>query len=387
MHTLFSLSSYLLSLTSYLLLLFASPVSAQEPFTVLTYNCENAFDTIHDAGHQDQDFLPDGKNHWTRARYFRKMRRIAQVIAAADTVRPADLVILEEVENDTVLTHLIQRTPLKNLGYSYVMTHNHTARGIDVAILYAPRTFQLLGTDEIKMDMKPGTKTDFSINVSQRQEEGTDWGVRVTEEVRPVLHVWGKLATGDTLDVYGLHLPSKLGAGTAEKARKNIGYKVRQHVDSLMRIRQRPLLLLAGDFNDTPRSSVCRKVLRSVAPFKGEINISVHASPYTLYNMMAGKGKDGGSYKWRGSWNWIDQILVSGNLLRSDSPLRLQLRPATQLKPADAAVEALQLPFLLEADDSYRGLRPFRTFFGPRYHGGYSDHLPVVARFWLQKQP
>ena len=332
------------------------PSSAQTSFTLLTYNCENAFDTIHDVGHQDQDFLPDGQNHWTRYRYFRKLRRIAQVIAAADTLKPVDVVVLEEVENDTVLTHLLHRTSLTNMGYSYVMTHNHTARGIDVAIVYSPRTFQLLGTDEVRL----------------HSDEPPVSGDENTEQVRPVLHVWGQLATGDTLDVYGCHLPSKLGAGTAERARKQIASRVRQHVDSVLRVRQRPLLLLAGDFNDTPRSSVFRKAFRTVAPFEGKKRHLVDASPYTLYNMMRGKEKDGGSYKWHGSWNWIDQVIVSGNLLRSDSPMRTD----------PSLVEVLRLPFLLEDDDTYRGQRPYRTFYGPSYHGGYSDHLPVVVRFW-----
>ena len=33
--------------------------------------------------------------------------------------------------------------------------------------------------------------------------------------------------------------------------------------------------------------------------------------------------------------------------------------------------------FLLEEDEKYYGKKPFRTYLGPRYHGGFSDHLPV----------
>jgi hypothetical protein len=38
-------------------------------------------------------------------------------------------------------------------------------------------------------------------------------------------------------------------------------------------------------------------------------------------------------------------------------------------------------PFLLEEDKKYGGMKPRRTYLGPRYLGGFSDHLPLVAVF------
>ena len=38
-------------------------------------------------------------------------------------------------------------------------------------------------------------------------------------------------------------------------------------------------------------------------------------------------------------------------------------------------------PFLLEDDEKYGGKKPYRTFLGPRYLGGYSDHLPLLVQF------
>ena len=35
-------------------------------------------------------------------------------------------------------------------------------------------------------------------------------------------------------------------------------------------------------------------------------------------------------------------------------------------------------PLLLEEDKAFGGMKPRRTFVGPRYTGGVSDHLPVV---------
>ena len=41
-------------------------------------------------------------------------------------------------------------------------------------------------------------------------------------------------------------------------------------------------------------------------------------------------------------------------------------------------------PFLLEPDETYGGVKPRRSYLGPRYLGGFSDHLPLVARFRLR---
>lgn len=325
------------------------PSSAQQTFSMLTYNCENLFDTLHDAGHDDYEFLPEGRNRWTRARYWRKLQRVAQVFAMADTLKPIDVAVLEEVENDTVLTHLLQRTKLQQAGYEYVMTDSRTARGTDVAVVFSPYTFHFISSETI------------SLHHSKQSADNN-------EDTRPILYVCGTLQTGDTLDLYALHFPSKLGAHKADVLRRNIGKALRQHVDSVMHSRQFPLVVITGDFNDGPRSEVCRKVLNAQPP--------TAASPdaYTLYNMMT--GRKGGSYKWHGEWNWIDQVLLNGNALRTDSPLHCTFDD----------VSAIHSPFLLEPDEAYGGSRPRRTFYGPVYHGGYSDHLPVVIRFQLQNR-
>lgn len=37
--------------------------------------------------------------------------------------------------------------------------------------------------------------------------------------------------------------------------------------------------------------------------------------------------------------------------------------------------------FLLKPDKTWRGIRPFRTYYGFKYEGGYSDHLPLRVTF------
>ena len=41
-------------------------------------------------------------------------------------------------------------------------------------------------------------------------------------------------------------------------------------------------------------------------------------------------------------------------------------------------MEILQVPFLMTYEKKYPGLKPLRTYSGPRYIGGVSDHCPIV---------
>lgn len=55
-------------------------------FTFVAYNVENLFDTMHDAGKQDEAFLPNSSYHWTRYRYWRKLDHISQaLVSCSDT--------------------------------------------------------------------------------------------------------------------------------------------------------------------------------------------------------------------------------------------------------------------------------------------------------------
>ena len=62
---------------SCLLCMFVLAVSVQvlaqerklQMHAVAFYNLENLFDTCHDEGKNDWEFLPDGSYHWTKVKY------------------------------------------------------------------------------------------------------------------------------------------------------------------------------------------------------------------------------------------------------------------------------------------------------------------------------
>ncbi len=316
------------------------------PFRVVSWNIENLFDTHHDSLKNDREFLPDATRHWYYNRYKKKLADIARAITAIGEWNPPALIGLCEVENDTVLRDLTRRSPLKELDYRYVMTDSPDLRGIDVALLYQRDLFKLLSS-------RPVSIPPFG------QHRPT----------RDLLHVSGLLLTGDTLDVFVCHLPSRSGgARESEPYRLHAAQILRTEADSILHKRLHPQVIIMGDFNDYPTNKSIREVLEAEAP-------SPTLSPLKLYHLLArkAKSKDFGSYKYRGEWGLLDHLIISGTLLN---------RSGEFFTSEDKANVCL-LPFLLIEDKKYGDKEPFRTYKGMKYQGGVSDHLPIYTDFEL----
>jgi len=310
-------------------------------YSFLTYNTENTFDTIPATdGHDDHEFCRQGSYRWTRGRYMHKLKHVAQVIMAADTVHPVDFAFLQEVESDTVLFDLLHRTKLASLPLDYIMSHSRDPRGVNVALVYGRGRFFPSHTGTIRLSDS-------------------------THHTRDVLYVSGIIGHGDTLDLYVLHLPSRLGAYEARRIRKTLLGQLAAHVDSVVAHRSVPRIVVAGDWNEPPESNDIQRFVRS----NGN-------ETQRLVNLM--EGRNGGSYKYHGRWEWIDQFMVSPALLENGTGLRLQHK--------ETSVRTLTLRPLLEEDRGWGGMKPYRAFRGPTWHGGYSDHLPVVMTLEIEEE-
>ncbi|MBR1652094.1 MAG: endonuclease [Alloprevotella sp.] len=322
--------------------------SETESFVLMEYNVENLFDTVHAEGKHDVEFTPQGERKWDTRRYRHKLSMLARAIISASDGVPPTVVGLCEVENDSVLRDLTQRTRLARAYYSYICTSSSDVRGINVALLYDPLRFRPVSVDT------------FSVFL------GAD--VRPT---RDVLHVAGLLTSGDTLDIVVCHLPSRMGGRRhTEPSRMRVAECLRTLTDSIMTVRTRGGVVLMGDFNDDLAARPLRQTL-GARPARG---IFLPAKLYDVCCRRQGKNVPQGTYKFRRRWQHIDHVLLSGTLLMGAHSLRAATDCASTLSP----------DFLLESDGEH-GVRPRRTFLGPVYHGGTSDHLPTVVRFTLQR--
>lgn len=51
-------------------------------YSIAFYNLENLFDTIHDAGKNDHEFLPDGSYRWSARKYEAKLHNLSKVLSS-----------------------------------------------------------------------------------------------------------------------------------------------------------------------------------------------------------------------------------------------------------------------------------------------------------------
>lgn len=320
-------------------------------FRVMTYNVENLFDTCHDVGFDDFEFLPEAERQWNTPRYWAKQGRLARVIAAVGGDVPVDLVGLCEVENDTVLNDLCRRTNLNRLGYEYLMTRSKDVRGLDVALLYQPMRF------------KPMAVNIYAVPYNEEYGRHT----------RDILHVTGLLQNGDTLDVFVCHLPSRRGdSKTVDDYRTFVARTLREHVDSVLTCRVKPAVVVMGDFNDEYTDRCIAEGLKAQPVPEDSATVAADAL-YVLSAKLRGAKGIRGTYKYQGQWSQLDQIVVNGALLQSQATFRT--------RPSDCRIYAPD--FLFVPDGTRGGVKLKRTYQGPIYKGGFSDHFPLVTDFWF----
>ncbi len=308
---------------------------------MMFYNTENLFDIVNDSLTADDEYTPTGMRGWSYNRMQRKIINISKVILTVGGWEAPEIIGLCEVENRYVLNNLVMGSPLKNIGYRIIHRDSPDPRGIDVAMLYRPEKFKPLTTGFIPI------RFPFDTNA----------------RTRDILYVKGVVLKRDTVHIFVNHWPSRFGGYIATIPKRNyVASVLRQKVDSIIAAVPTARIVIMGDLNDEPTDESVAKVLNAKRD-------SVNLSNIDIYNMMTGAGCswNRGTIKDRELWITIDQFIVSAALLKNTGGLHT----------TPHSVHILDAPFLLQPDDAWFGQKPFRTYYGAKYIGGFSDHLPV----------
>jgi len=320
-------------------------------FRLIFYNLENAFDTLDDGYSGDDTFLPGGSRGWTPYRYWKKIRGLYQVMVAAGGWESPDLIGVCEVEHQHVLDDLIHHTPLSKYAYRILHKDSPDPRGMDVAALYQPARFQLIAHRFLPVS---------------RQGQSLP--------TRDILYIKGLVEHEDTLHVFFNHWPSKWqGALKTQTKRNRAAAILRKHIDSLYSKEPNARIVAAGDFNDPPEAESLTRHLKAHKP-------TGKAEKQMLYNLSFNwKTLAIGTQKYRAHWQLLDQIIVSGNLLLAGQKHSTSPKEQQQgLYTSENLARIFAPGFLLTNDEHFTGTKPFRTYTGYRYTGGFSDHLPVI---------
>ena len=232
-----------------------------------------------------------------------------------------DVIGLAEVENRNALWKLLNNTLLRKCGYRMVHYESGDRRGIDVALLYRESSFR---------------KISHSIVTPALD------GEKMT--TRDILHVCLEDGMGQRINMIVNHHPSKYGGNDESVGRRAAAMKtLRWLCDSLTAADPEVPVIAMGDFNDTPDAEQFAVL--------DEVLVNKADSLFT-----SGRG----TIRYQGKWDLIDMFLVSEDVADRSS------------------MDILEIPFLMTYEKKYPGFKPLRTYSGPRYIGGVSDHCPIV---------
>lgn len=339
--------------------------SPGDTLNILFWNVENFFDWKNDSTTvSDAEFSSRGERRWTWKRFQAKANAVAKALfwIEEETGRLPDLVGLEEVENAFVLRQLLQKTALRKLDYQYVHYDSPDRRGIDVALLYRPSRLELVDSKPCHLfdaDTVMATR-DILLCVFRRaapsvMPDSDRVSITISEEIP------GQAGNDGTFAVLVNHHPSKYGGAKASEPRRRIAVERLRFLADSLAAAGIGAIFAGGDFNDTPDNPVFRLLEPALTP---------------LHMALYRRGL--GTIKYDGKWDLIDHIYISPEWIPTPSFTTPPVSGSATHFALPPTMHILRIPFLLTRDTVHSGEKPLRTYTGPRYTGGVSDHLPVL---------
>ena len=324
------------------------------------YNLENLFDTIHDKGKNDYQYLPDGQNRWNGRKYRKKLRNMARVLADMGTDKTPQgcaVIGVSEVENARCLDDLVKEEALQKRGFKYCHVEGPDKRGVDCALLYNPQLFQVRNVKLVPyVYVKP-----------EDQDRAT----------RGFLAVSGTLA-GEHVTIIVNHLPSR---GATSFYREEGGRQIRLVKDSLLRDDPEVKIIIMGDMNDDPQDKSMAQALGARRKMK-DVESGGLWNPW--WDVLA---SGTGTLQYDAKWNLFDQIILSRSLI---DPKAMSNK---DFKAGDVDCSTLKYfrhqifrrDYLFQKEGKYKG-NMLRTHAGGTWLDGYSDHLPTVVYVIKEKK-
>ena len=301
------------------------------------YNVENLFDTINDPKTKDESFLPESEKKWNSERYFDKLEKLATVLTHPSENNPL-FVGFAEIENRMVVLDLMKTGRLAETKYRVVHYDAPDVRGIDVALAYDHERFMVQYEEAIDLSIigEPDYKT------------------------RDILYVKGLLKDSLDLHVFVNHWSSRRGgAEESEYKRINAAKALLYKSDSIRNVNADAKIIIMGDFNDYPDNNSIFETLGA----------GLASNATNFVNLMLPMHENGeGSYNYRGDWGMLDQFIVSPSLVAPKSGLHIKESKAFMVN------DDKFMHFNKAGEKS-----PSRTYGGPNYYGGYSDHLAIYG--------
>lgn len=319
--------------------------------SVMTFNVENLFDTVHDKGTEDYTYLPlknKKKNKevqafcktvtnsyyqkecyefdWNKDVLKAKLKNIGDVIKFVDAGRGPDNILLAEVENLRVLKMLV-KTQLAKLGYkTVVLIEGPDLRGIDPAFI---SKFPMVGKPKLHI-----------IPYQDANPEKLKWAKRS----RGILEVTIQAPNKKNITFLSAHLPSQ--SNPTEWRAQAIDFAKNLMLDYQ---KQGRAVIFGGDLNIIRTEEASKGYYKNVMSQVGQVSHLVGCK-HCL-----------GSHNYRGDWSFLDVLIFSNNLKEVGFELLTD------------SFQVVRSPYNTTAEGT-----PNR--FKPETKTGAADHFPLYSR-------
>ncbi len=309
---------------------------AQENELIVFYNTENFYfpDENFSTKRIRENF---GLVNWNQKRFQNKLFKIAHVFQLLKEKHTLPMLIgLSEVQGEKVLQELVAIDPF-NSNFGIVHYESMDERGVDVALLY----------DKSKIEIIHSEPISFFFEIEDEDPDNYD-------TTRDILFCKAKYKE-KIINIFVFHLPSKRENDVNKPKRNHIINSIKEKIQEISE--KGEAVILCGDFNENPDEENLKNIVYDKNSNKILVNPSVElfaSQKFSTFHYNFGL--------------LFDQILISNDFFNENFPL--QYESAEVFSPEEIS----------NWDKKFKG-RPFRTYAGTRYLGGYSDHFPVFVKF------
>lgn len=355
----------------------ATPAPARE-FTVMTYNVEMLFDV--DGVAAISDYAP---SVWGPTQLDRKLAGISQVLQRLPGGRGPDIICFNELEADQTPESTVTDVD------AFLREHaGHSARALLNDPTLEPRLAGLPAQAWLAKRLADDGMSGYHVAVGRSRDDPTGHLVfhtnaifsrfpiiaartHDTDGARGILEV--ELQVGDRpLHVFNNHWKSGASDPNTEPVRIGNAEVLRARLDEILSADPQADVILAGDFNSQYNQKqrcpeMPRTAINDVLGSQGDETAMQRLRGPDLYNLWFElPNEQRGSDEWRGEWGTLMQMLVTRGLY-----------DARGVQYIDNSFSVAAFPGLNAAPETGR---PVRWTFAEG-GAGYSDHLPIIARF------
>lgn len=294
---------------------------------MMFYNLENLF--LPDFFHTKNK---SGLKNWTPKRYENKLHKIAHVfelIEKTEKILPM-LVGIAEIQDEKVIQDLLEKEVFKD-QYHYVHFDSMDERGVDVALLY----------DKEKIEILYAEPLTYFFEIEDDNPDNYD-------TTRDVLYCRVRYQK-EVFNLFVVHLPSKREQDVNAPKRGFILQKIKEKATEIID-KEKEMVFILGDFNENPNEQNVLNLVDENRFFNPFLDLFKNRKYSTFYKRFG---------------LTFDQIIYSINLRNHG----FECQKAKIFNHEE----------IRNYDKKFKG-RPFRTYVGTRYLGGYSDHFPVYIQ-------